>query len=191
MRAKHAKKLRGTIEAVAPQLRRRLKRSASKLERAIEKAQAQADSAPDKPAEAMARAIELSQDLKTPPRLDKRNLHPFRLKVKKLRYILQLADTSDQQRFVAKLGEVKDAIGEWHDWEELIAIASDSLDHGSECKLVPTLQGVSDAKLKHALALTTHMREMFLESKSARRARGRKMTVLKPAVLAATSTMSA
>jgi hypothetical protein len=42
--------------------------------------------------------------------LNKPNLHPYRLKVKELRNVLQMADNADQQEFITRLGEVKDAI---------------------------------------------------------------------------------
>jgi CHAD domain-containing protein len=52
-----------------------------------------------------------------PLQLRKSNLYQYRLKVKELRNLLQLAEDADQQAFIDRLGEVKDAIGEWHDWE--------------------------------------------------------------------------
>jgi hypothetical protein len=58
---------------------------------------------------------------------------PTALKVKELRYVLQLSEDAQKQQLVNKLGAVKDAIGEWHDWEELIAIAANALSHGARC----------------------------------------------------------
>ena len=60
--------------------------------------------------------------LKRPVRLNRNNLHPYRLKVKELRNVLQLSNRADDIEFVEKLGQVKDAIGDWHDWEELVRI---------------------------------------------------------------------
>jgi len=57
-----------------------------------------------------------------------------------LRDVLQLSDRPGDREFLEKLGEVKDAIGEWHDWEELIAMATQLLDHGTSCKLIKHLK---------------------------------------------------
>lgn len=59
----------------------------------------------------------------SPDRIDGRTLHPYRLKVKELRYALQLA-ASHEELLIEALGEVKDSIGEWPDWCELEAIAT-------------------------------------------------------------------
>jgi hypothetical protein len=62
------------------------------------------------------------------------------------------------------LGEVKDAIGEWHDWEELIAIARRLLDYGPACKLIRNLHQTSDSKYQQALFITGRFRSKYLES---------------------------
>ena len=61
---------------------------------------------------------ELISGLDRPRHLNEGNLHSYRLKVKELRYVLQLSPEKRSQEFANKLGEVKDAIGEWHDWED-------------------------------------------------------------------------
>jgi CHAD domain-containing protein len=103
----------------------------------------------------MGRAIELSSELRSPVHLDKSNLHPYRLKVKELRYVLQLSEDAQKQQFVNKLGAVKDAIGEWHDCEELIAIATNALSHGARCNLLSTLKATSENNFERALALAS------------------------------------
>lgn len=75
-----------------------------------------------------------------------------------------MADHPGNQPFIDALGQVKDAIGEWHDWEELIAIAADRLDHGPACKLLHELKAVSARKYECALSLTNKMRRDFLSS---------------------------
>src|SRR5205807_5429297 len=100
----------------------------------------------------IARAIKLAVELNSPSRLTRNNLHAYRLKVKELRNILQLSDRVGDQEFLEKLTEVKDAIGEWHDWEELTAIASQLLDHGPSCKLMKQLKATSDSKYEKALS---------------------------------------
>jgi hypothetical protein len=46
--------------------------------------------------------------------------------------VLQLAEQKGAQRLTRELGRVKDGIGEWHDWEELQALASEAVDAGRQ-----------------------------------------------------------
>jgi CHAD domain-containing protein len=193
-RTKQVKKLRAFIARKGTRLRGRLKRSGSKLENFLGKGRkTQPESTPDAPVEVMAKAIRLAEKLKDPTRLAKTNLHEYRLRVKELRDILQLADNADQQHIVKVLGEAKDAIGEWHDWVELIAIASEVLDHGTECKLLPKLRGISETKYLRALSLTNQMKHALIVSKASRKkgSGAGKPQVIRPAVLTATSAIPA
>src|SRR5262245_36738559 len=161
-RNKFAKKLRLVIEASNPQLRRSLERNTQRVEKvllAAEENPADSDAMPI----TMAKAIQLASDLNTPARLSRNNLHAYRLKVKELRNVLQLSDQADHQEFMRKLTEVKDAIGEWHDWEELIAIATGLLDHGASCKLIKRLREISNAKYERALSITSQLRGHYLK----------------------------
>ena len=117
----------------------------------------------------MARALKLSTELNSTTRLDRRNLHAYRLKVKELRNVLQLSDHANEQEFVAKLGEVKDAIGEWHDWEELIGIATPLLDHGASCKVLKHLSSTSKSKYEHAISLVDQLQNNYLRARVTRR----------------------
>jgi CHAD domain-containing protein len=58
--------------------------------------------------------------------LDAGNLHEFRLKVKQLRYTLQL-DANADPALVEALGDVQRRIGDWHDWQQLEEIAREVL----------------------------------------------------------------
>jgi CHAD domain-containing protein len=170
-RYQHAKKLFVEMRKNGPALRRRLKRTAARLEKLIPDSAKNSRSREGKKsanrtneiaAEAAATALKLATELATPSTVNKNNLHPYRLKVKELRNVLQLAGNPDNQPFVDALGEVKDAIGEWHDWEELIAIAGALLDHGPGCKLLQELKQVSTRKYDRALALANKLRKDFL-----------------------------
>ena len=78
--------------------------------------------------------------------------------------MLQMAENNGQAEFVKDLGEVKDSIGEWHDWEELSAIAADVLDHRSGCRLQQELKRISESKYEHALALAAKLRKTYLKA---------------------------
>jgi CHAD domain-containing protein len=104
----------------------------------------------------------LLSELTKPAHLSRNNLHPYRLKVKELRNVLEMAKNAKEAEFVKRLGEVKDAIGEWHDWEELLAIGKDVLDHRPNCQVLAELRKTADAKFKNALSFAESMRKQFL-----------------------------
>jgi CHAD domain-containing protein len=118
---------------------------------------------------AAATALELTSALAEPKTLNRANLHPYRLKVKQLRYLLKSAQGVTDHGFIDALGECKDAIGEWHDWEELLAIAGRVLDHRGTCKLIEQLRTTSQAKFVAALAITNSMRRCFVFHRGSRR----------------------
>ena len=111
---------------------------------------------------ATAAAVNLAVQLAQPGHLGRDTLHPYRLKVKELRNVLQLAAGDSRDRFIEDLKQVKDAIGEWHDWEELVAIAPKALDHGNRCSLVAELKTIAQDKYNHALDLTEQLRKQYL-----------------------------
>jgi hypothetical protein len=83
--------------------------------------------------------------------------------------VLQLSDRTSDDEFFEKLGVVKDAIGEWHDCEELITIARKLLDHGPSCKLIKHLKMISTSKYEKALSSTNQLRSHYLKPRPAGR----------------------
>jgi CHAD domain-containing protein len=159
-RHRREKKLLQQVGKYGQVLRQRLKRSFVHIDRVLADAKGSAKNVA--PTDAMASALQLSSRLKTPARLNKGTLHPYRLKVKELRYVLQMSDAAEDQKFIDKLGEVKDAIGEWHDWDELRRIATELLNHGRRCKLLRELKAVRNTKYDRALSLVNGMRDTYL-----------------------------
>src|SRR6266568_4462412 len=151
-RQKPAAKLHAAVRQKGSKLRKRLKGISTEFEKLL----------PEASANVAGLAVKLSTELASPAGLNKRKLHPYRLKVKELRNVLQMADNADQQEFIATLGEAKDAIGEWHDWQELTAIAGDILDHGPRCQLLRELERISEVKYQRALALADALRKKYL-----------------------------
>jgi CHAD domain-containing protein len=164
-RKRYARKLHSAAQNDGPGLRKRLKASSKEL-RKIQSRGRQGGATGSVPAS----ALEISSELTVPARLNRTNLHPFRLKVKELRNVLKLADGPDE-KLVDQLGQVKDAIGDWHDYEELIAIAERVLDHGSQCKLIRELKDITRNKYRAALAQAERLRqtELGLSKKHDRR----------------------
>jgi hypothetical protein len=56
---------------------------------------------------------------------------------------------------------VKDAIGEWHDWEELVNVADRVIDHGSECRLIQQLKSTTRNKFESALSQAEQLRKRY------------------------------
>jgi CHAD domain-containing protein len=191
-RNKYAKKLHRAIQTTGSQFQRDLKRNLKRLQKVLKRADKNDSAGSDTMPLAMAKAIELSSGLESPTKLTRNNLHPYRLHVKELRNVLQLSDQAGDQEFIKKLGEVKDAIGEWHDWEELTAIAGQLLEHGAQCKLIRHLHLCRQSALERALIVTRRLRDKYLKSPAPRERSGhRKFASLSVPALRATSAMAA
>ena len=161
-RQKQAKRLYRETQQHAPDLRKRLKRTTGELENLLPQNGSEESSGNAASADAGASALRLLSELAQPMRLSRANLHPYRLKVKELRNVLRMADQSKDQEFLKTLGEVKDAIGEWHDWEELVAIAKEELKHDANCGLIRELKKIADERYEIALAQAEAMRKEYL-----------------------------
>ncbi|MGH9516081.1 MAG: CHAD domain-containing protein [Terriglobales bacterium] len=178
-RQKQAGKLRNLIRDNRAKLKTRLRRASASFDQALQNTESHAASL------AAAESLRLSSELELPKRLNKGNLHSYRLKIKQLRYVLQLAP--GHPTFVDDLGEAKDAIGEWHDWEELIAIANEVLDHGSNCKLTRRLKETADSKFAHAHRVAENLRRTYLRSSSQSRKGPHRVELSQAAVAASTA----
>jgi CHAD domain-containing protein len=160
-RQRYAKKLYSTAQKRRTRLRKQLKRGQKKFRELRADAEVANHSAP-------ASVLQITTELNTPARLNHGNLHPFRLKVKELRNVLKLADRPDE-KLDDLLGQVKDSIGEWHDYEELVSIAEKVLDHGPECKLIRALKELTRNKFQAALARAERLRQQQLGKSKDRR----------------------
>jgi CHAD domain-containing protein len=169
-RHKHAKKLYTDVRRRRSGMRKELKDAAARLEDRIEANGNHRDSGDAAPHAAGA-AVSLAVHLAQPERLTRENLHPYRLRVKKLRDVLHLA--SGKTAFSDGLDRVKDAIGEWHDWEDLVSIAQKKLDHGNSCGLSAELKRISQDKYEHAVAVAHEMRKTYLSPPPQRKSPGR------------------
>ena len=191
-RYRQCQKLRDSVRPHRRSIRRRLKRLSRFLDKGLRRARKQSDSGGEWPIDAAAVALKLSSELARWPALDAANLHSYRLKVKELLYVLQLAEEADQG-LVKSLVEVKDAIGEWHDWQELAGIAKEVLHHGAHCNLLKQIRSRVREKFDRALALTNAMRRQYLKgtSRDQRNVTGTKATALKPPVVLAATSLAA
>ena len=187
--ARFAGKLEKTLRRERREARRHLKTCKKWIKSEIEAPQSEA--ADRWRRNAVAHSLELSSELGEWPTLRADNLHPFRLKVKELRYVLQLASEADRH-FIDALGEVKDAIGEWHDWTELAAVAAKVLDDKGRIPLSKQVASVVQAKLENALSLATRLRRNFFNTRRARHgSQNGRRAMIKTPVLTTAARMAA
>ena len=163
-RSQSAAKLAHATRRHGPDVRKRLKRISREIERAIARSEKQNNVS----AHVTASALQLVSQLPRPARLDRTNLHPYRIKVKELHNLLRMAENSGQEDFVQTLGQVKDAIGEWHDWNELLAITRELLAHAN-CQLLRELKTRAEDRYERALHSAQAMRKKFLGSPATKR----------------------
>lgn len=117
-----------------------------------------------RPTDPAAVAASLAGELAAWPKMDLNTLHPYRLKVKELRYILELAEEPDAG-LIEALGEVKDRIGVWHDWCELEDLARRM--SGSSAELVHRIRALAGQELQRAFKTANHLQqEHFASSKN-------------------------
>jgi len=191
-RYRQARKLGKLVRSEKRPLRWRIKRSGKQINRiAGDKNRPELDARAA--TDAAASSLRLASELREPRTLNTNNLHEYRKKVKELRYVLKFAANNDTD-VVDALGEVKDAIGEWHDWLELQAAAGKVLNHGAGCGLIQEIRAIARDKFEHALSQTNRMRARYFDVAGNRKGRRKQQPgnarVTQP-VLAATSRIAA
>jgi CHAD domain-containing protein len=123
---------------------------------------ASADALPSQPYEGFrSAAMEVAGELGEWPPLDADNIHAFRLKVKQLRYILQLSADADT-RLVDALGNVQRRVGDWHDWQQLEEIAREVLNAERDQALLARIAQTAKRKFNPALAAANALRGKYL-----------------------------
>ena len=177
-RYRHARRLRRTIRRYRDDSRRRLDRAAAWFDQGAQRDAGSKQSVQHRLASS---ALRMSNELTEPPELTRNNLHPYRLKIKQLRDVLRTSGNTDRSLADA-LTRAKDAIGEWHDWERLEAIAKELLDHGPNCKLLRQIHANSEAKYESALAAAGAVRNRSFQHTESRQRGARKRQPNKPPV---------
>jgi CHAD domain-containing protein len=157
IRVRSARKLRDVVSAQQREARKRLKQSAKFIRKQLENdSETMSGEAPQN----------LMTELSHWPELDAGNLHLFRIRIKELRYMLQLVPPDDR-RLLDALSDVKDAIGDWHDWAELLKIARKVLDPGSDGQLLQRIDEIGSEKLQQALTAANQLRERYFNETGA------------------------
>jgi CHAD domain-containing protein len=128
----------------------------SRMDRIGEKAGTGA-SGPDRPLapleEARLQLARLADDFASHQSIKASRLHETRIRLKTIRYLAELADESpEQEAFIEELKTVQDAIGEWHDWEELTKLAEKRFSERVNCALLREVRALFAAH--HASAIS-------------------------------------
>ncbi|HEY2858291.1 MAG TPA: CHAD domain-containing protein [Terracidiphilus sp.] len=155
-RRKYADRLSRVVDRRRKKLRRLLKQYAD----AVEENGSGGDLA------ALSTSQRLTSELEHWPRLHQDNLHDFRIRAKELRYMLQLSPEADRHRMEA-LDEIKDAAGEWHDWVELRAIATEVLNPKADAEILSRIDLLTQEKLRASLAAANRLRTRAIEGRAA------------------------
>ncbi len=168
-RQRKAAKLYSTLKQDGSKLRTRLKHTRRHLDSALRMSQQSPQTldltrAGKAPLHAISNTLLLTQELADVKRLGRDNLHQYRIGVKQLRYVLEMADESEdgQPRFMEELKTVQDAIGEWHDWVQLEHIARKVLKGDPNCRLIKKIHDISERKFAEGIRLTERMRRRYL-----------------------------
>jgi CHAD domain-containing protein len=109
-------------------------------------------------------SIKYMAELSGFPALTVDNVHAFRLKVKELRYTLQLLADADTE-FVEALGDVQRRIGDWHDWQQLEERTREIFDAERDKALLMRIAEIAKRKLDLALAAANALRRRYLRAR--------------------------
>jgi CHAD domain-containing protein len=106
-------------------------------------------------------AMNVMRELGDGKPLDAENLHAFRLKVKQLRYTMQLDEQTDTGLLEA-LGDVQRRIGDWHDWNQLREIAREVLVLERDQALLDRVGETARRRFDRALVAANALRGRYL-----------------------------
>lgn len=83
-------------------------------------------------------------------------LHEARIQLKKIRYLAELAEESPERNaFLSELRAVQDAVGQWHDWEDLTRLAEKRFADRVNCALLRELRALFAAQEGEAVSAVT------------------------------------
>lgn len=152
-RNRQAERLRAAVRKV------RRSKLLSHIERIAEKAVAASAERPQAPlVEAHRQRASLAAEFASHPSIKHRFLHRVRIKIKMVRYLAESGEeTAEQERFVSEMKSVQDALGAWHDWEELAFTAEKQFGHRVNCPLLVEVRALFAAKYSAATAAVAQL----------------------------------
>ncbi|MCI0355516.1 MAG: CHAD domain-containing protein [Acidobacteria bacterium] len=170
-RSRQERKLLKRLDAASiGDLRKRLRRAAQQVlrpangRRRAKAAATNPDHRPRPVEEPLAQALRLFAKLarETGPLTDA-NLHQFRTRCKRVRYVAEMGgDTREIQNVVKEFKRLQDAVGIWHDWLTLTRTADQLFAGASDSALLNALQNITRAKFVEALRTASDVKRNLL-----------------------------
>lgn len=106
---------------------------------------------------AEARLAELRSGFDPTAKLKTRRLHALRIELKLVRYLAEAdAESPRRETLLETLKSIQDAMGTWHDWEQLKQTAAKYFRDRSSCPLLQEIRALYDAKRSAAVSAVTH-----------------------------------
>jgi CHAD domain-containing protein len=154
----HAKRERKLVAAVEDELSTGL---TSRLKRAMATAGSGKDAV--SPKDFTRTALRRFQGLvRRYSELDETNLHEFRLRCKRVRYLAELdGDSARSQPVITELKRIQDSIGQWHDWVALTEVAEQVIED-SNSPLLSALRTQRRSKFIGALRTTYEAKQRLM-----------------------------
>ncbi|MBZ5521216.1 MAG: CHAD domain-containing protein [Acidobacteriia bacterium] len=113
-------------------------------------------------AQALAALREMANKAPARSSLKAARMHEMRISLKRIRYTAELAEDSEaRQQFLEALKPVQDAIGEWHDWETLLATAEKQFRGRVNCPLLVEMRALFSAKFSSATSAVSRLFAKF------------------------------
>jgi len=102
--------------------------------------------------------VELAAQFSSQAQLKPATMHEIRIRLKKARYLAEVAEkSSEQMEFLAAVKVTQDTLGAWHDWEELAATAEKQFDDRMIYPVLVEIRALFAAKHSAALAAIAHL----------------------------------
>jgi CHAD domain-containing protein len=103
--------------------------------------------------EAKAQLSKMADDLGSGQTIKPSRLHEMRVALKRIRYLAELAgESAAQKEFIGELKSTQDAIGDWHDWQELTEKAEKRFSDRATCALLREARTVLSARHSDAIS---------------------------------------
>jgi CHAD domain-containing protein len=103
--------------------------------------------------EAKVQLAEMAKDFGAGETMTPNRLHGARVALKRIRYMAELAEESaEQKEFMRELKSAQDAIGDWHDWQELTERAEKRFSYRASCPLLSEAHTVLSARHSDAIS---------------------------------------
>ena len=103
--------------------------------------------------EAKAQLAKMANDFGFAQTMKPSRLHGARVALKRIRYMAELAEESTEQKeLMRELKAAQDAIGDWHDWQELTERAEKRFSDRASCPLLREARTVQSARYSDAIS---------------------------------------